>query len=63
MAKKEETKISPETAAAKAKSPEDIENDAQARKGAGLPYEMARQCAVAQANKDANGPAYKKGGK
>lgn len=58
-----EVTVSPETLAAKAKSPEDIEKDAQARKAQGLPYEMARKAAVAQAAKDKAGPAYKQSAK
>lgn len=70
MAKKEETET-PELAAAPQaapkKSPETvIEEDAQRRKAQGLPYEMARKVAVAQATKTKAGPAFKapkKGGK
>lgn len=63
---KDKNSVTPETAAP-ALSPEDkIEADAQARKAQGLPYEMARKVAVAQAAKDKTGPAFlknKKAGK
>ena len=48
------------TQAAPKKSPETvIEEDAQRRKEQGLPYEMARKVAVAQAAKTKAGPAFK----
>ena len=71
MAKNNKENETPEVAVvpqtAPKKSPETvIEEDAQRRKAQGLPYEMARKVAVAQAAKIKAGPAFKapkKGGK
>ena len=64
MAKDKDNKVTPETAAAHAAaSPEQIEEDAQRRKAAGIPYEQARKLAVRQSEKALAGPAWKKGGK
>lgn len=62
MAKTNENKVTPETAAAPAaKSPDAIEEDAQRRKAAGIPYESARRLAIRQAEKELAGPAWKGG--